>query len=284
MGDSRAPGTSDAGNTWTEKLKGNYELPFSIKIPEFAESPDGEERFRLPHTFTDCASWRSIEYYLELCISRGKLRSDDRINASFELFNPPSPPQLRQLAYRTNVPIPGPHSDPDGWQALESVQVRGKLFGDRAMNAKCMGSPPYPYIRWYGYTGTVTVTVIDTSKDLYRIRLRLREEFDVAEGHTTFAVRDELVAWLDNLAGASGRYQQSLRESFNRASEKSAPFQEVERPEFRRLMQYVYHCIDKLSIPSSSTLQRRVEQAGKELRKELSSLLRWFEAGNYSEL
>jgi hypothetical protein len=48
------------------------------------------------------------------------------------------------------------------------------------------------------------------------------EEFDVAEGHTTFAVRDELVAWLDNLAGASGRYQQSLRESFNRASEKSA--------------------------------------------------------------
>ncbi|KAJ7733714.1 hypothetical protein B0H14DRAFT_2408917 [Mycena olivaceomarginata] len=140
MGDPRAPGTSDAGNTWTEKLKGNYELPFSIKIPEFAESPDGEERFRLPHTFTDRASRGSIQYYLELRISRGKLRSDDRINASFKLFalHPSSPPsQLRQLAYCINVPIPGPHSDPDGWQALEPVQVTGKLFGDRAVNAKC---------------------------------------------------------------------------------------------------------------------------------------------------
>ncbi|KAJ7351232.1 hypothetical protein DFH08DRAFT_805966 [Mycena albidolilacea] len=246
MGDPRAPGTSDAGNTWTEKLKGNYELPFSIKIPEFAESPDGEQLFRLPHTFTDRASWGSIEYYLELRISRGKLRSDDRINASFELFtlHPPSPPQLRQLAYRTNVPIPGPHSDLDGWQALEPVQVRGKLFGDCAVNAKCtvffqnrfVGLPTVPVytvvrLRLYGYRNR---NRIDTSKDLYRIRLRsryglctvitvkIREEFDVAEGHTTFAVRDKPLAWLDNLAGASGRYQQSLRESFNRASEKSA--------------------------------------------------------------
>ncbi|KAJ7351268.1 hypothetical protein DFH08DRAFT_957597 [Mycena albidolilacea] len=137
---ARAPGTSNAGNTWTEKPKGKYELPFSIKIPDLAESSDREERFRLPHTFTDRASRGSIQYYLELRISRGKLRSDDRINTPFELFtlHSPSPPsQLRQLAYRTNVPIPGPHSDPDGWQALESVQVEGRVFGDRAVNAKC---------------------------------------------------------------------------------------------------------------------------------------------------
>ncbi|KAJ7843144.1 hypothetical protein B0H14DRAFT_2585975 [Mycena olivaceomarginata] len=116
-GDPRAPGTSDAGNTWTEKLKGNYELPFSINIPE-----------------------GSIEYYLELRISRGKLRSDDRIMTPFGLFilRPPSPPsQLQQLAYRSNIRIPGPHSDPDGWHALEPVQVEGKLFGERTVNAKC---------------------------------------------------------------------------------------------------------------------------------------------------
>ncbi|KAJ7312876.1 hypothetical protein DFH08DRAFT_1087431 [Mycena albidolilacea] len=142
MGDPRAPGTSTAGSlkTWTEKLKGNYELSFSINIPEFAESPNGEERFRLPHTFTDRASRGSIEYYLELRISRGKLRSDDRIMTPFGLFilRPPSPPsQLQQLAYRSNIRIPGPHSDPDGWHALEPVQVEGKLFGERTVNAKC---------------------------------------------------------------------------------------------------------------------------------------------------
>jgi hypothetical protein len=63
-----------------------------------------------------------------------------RIITSFGLFtmHPPSrPSQLRQLAYRSNVRIPGPHSDPDGWQALEPVQIKGKLFGDRSANAKC---------------------------------------------------------------------------------------------------------------------------------------------------
>jgi hypothetical protein len=143
MGDPRAPGTSDAGNTWTEKLKGNYELPFSIKIPEFAESPDGEERFRLP-IISNCALV-GVNCVLTIGMPDAvyfctELRSlNCRINASFELFtlHPPSPPQLRQLAYRTNIPIPGPHSDPDGWQALKPVQVRGKLFGDRAVNAKC---------------------------------------------------------------------------------------------------------------------------------------------------
>ncbi|KAJ7801175.1 hypothetical protein B0H14DRAFT_2615595 [Mycena olivaceomarginata] len=92
----------------------------------------------------------SIQYYLELRISRGipdsvyfctELRSlNCRINTPFELFtlhflSPPS--QLRQHAYCTNIPIHGPHSDPDGWQAVEPVQVKGKLSGDRAVNAKC---------------------------------------------------------------------------------------------------------------------------------------------------
>ncbi|KAJ7815858.1 hypothetical protein B0H14DRAFT_3744977 [Mycena olivaceomarginata] len=154
---ARAPGTSNAGNTWTDKLKGKYELPFSIKIPELAESSDGEERFRLPHTFTDRArgvvsniisNCALVEVNFVLTIGMPdsvyfctELRSlNCRINIPFELFTLhfPSPSsQLRQHAYRTNVPIHGPHSDPNGWQALEPVQVKGKLSGDRAVNAKC---------------------------------------------------------------------------------------------------------------------------------------------------
>ncbi|KAJ7762079.1 hypothetical protein B0H14DRAFT_2633974 [Mycena olivaceomarginata] len=114
------------------------------------------------------------------------------------------------------------------------------------------------------------------------------EEIDVAEGRTTFAVREELVTWLDKLAGASGRYQQSLRESFNRASEKSAgpwnqaeferllvewliacdqPFQEVERPEFRRLMQYVYHRAEELSIRLRVLCNAVLKMSGRNSRR-----------------
>ncbi|KAF7369180.1 hypothetical protein MVEN_00245200 [Mycena venus] len=138
MGDPRAPGTSN-GN-WEEKLRGEYDWPFSLKLPELATSPDGKERFHLPHTFAERSSRSSIEYYLELRINRGKLRTDDRLITSFGLFSmqyPSHPSQLRQLAYQSNVDIPGPYSDPEGWHALEPVQIRGKLFGERSVKATC---------------------------------------------------------------------------------------------------------------------------------------------------
>ncbi|KAJ7730114.1 hypothetical protein DFH07DRAFT_756455, partial [Mycena maculata] len=49
------------------------------------------------------------------------------------------------------------------------------------------------------------------------------------------------------------------------------PFQEVERPEFRRLLKYVHHRSHGLRVPSASTVQRKVIAMGTELEKELHS-------------
>ncbi|KAJ7813004.1 hypothetical protein B0H14DRAFT_3751530 [Mycena olivaceomarginata] len=208
MGDPRAPGTSDAGNTWTEKLKGNYELPFSIKIPEFAESPDGEERFRLPHTFTDRASRGSIQYYLELRISRGKLRSDDRSR------------WLAGLGAGTG-------QGEIIWRPRSECEMHGFFFQNRFVGLPTVPVYTVVRLRLYGYRNR---NRIDTSKDLYRTRLRLRNELRLSSVKSLMLrkviQRSQFVMnWspgLIILPGASGRYQQSLRESFNRASEKSA--------------------------------------------------------------
>ncbi|KAK7052152.1 hypothetical protein R3P38DRAFT_1637342 [Favolaschia claudopus] len=141
MGDPSAaavPGCND----WTEKLKGEYTWPFSIKLPEFVADPTGETepKFRMPHTFAERSSRWSIDYYFELRIDRGKLRPDDSIITQFGYFAmqaPSRPSQLRQLAYRSGVDVPGPSTDPEGWHELEPVRIQGKLFGERPVDAIC---------------------------------------------------------------------------------------------------------------------------------------------------
>ncbi|KAJ7222091.1 hypothetical protein GGX14DRAFT_352574, partial [Mycena pura] len=51
------------------------------------------------------------------------------------------------------------------------------------------------------------------------------------------------------------------------------PFQEVERPEFRRLLNYVYHRTTPLNIPSAKTVKRHVMEMGVELEQKLSKYL-----------
>ncbi|KAJ7472411.1 hypothetical protein B0H11DRAFT_1729547, partial [Mycena galericulata] len=141
MGNPREQSTT--GVKWEEKLYGEYLWQFSIKIPTFPNEPgEGEngEQFRLPHSFAERFSRASIKYYLELRINRGKFRTDDRLITQFGYFSmqqpdPPSP--LRQLAYQNHTDLPGPYLDPAGWHALESVQIRGTIFGARAVDAKC---------------------------------------------------------------------------------------------------------------------------------------------------
>ncbi|KAK7052144.1 hypothetical protein R3P38DRAFT_2858803 [Favolaschia claudopus] len=140
MGDPRAPVAS--GGNWTQKLKGEYDFPFSIKLPEFVSDPDGgRHEFRLPHSFTEPSSKISLLYSLELSINRGKFRSHDRITTSFGLFSmqapSQSPSQLRQLALQSGGDAPGPYSDPDGWYALKPVRIQGILSGERPVSAKC---------------------------------------------------------------------------------------------------------------------------------------------------
>ncbi|KAJ7779257.1 hypothetical protein B0H16DRAFT_1448743 [Mycena metata] len=157
MGDPRAPSAS--GEEWQEKLHGEYSWPFSVTLPELPAGPDGE-RFHLPHTLAKRFTTTSIEYYLEMCINRSKFRFDDRyfqhilpvtgsrgteLNDSriitqfsyFSMQQPSRPSPLRQLAYQDATNVPGPYSDPDGWHALKPVQIRGTVFGERTVDAKC---------------------------------------------------------------------------------------------------------------------------------------------------
>ena len=42
-----------------------------------------------------------------------------------------APSVARQLAYAEHQPLLGPDDDPNGWQTLEPVTVRGTVFGNR---------------------------------------------------------------------------------------------------------------------------------------------------------
>ncbi len=47
------------------------------------------------------------------------------------------------------------------------------------------------------------------------------------------------------------------------------PFEEVERPKFRWLLQYTHHPSPSLHIPSADTIQRKIMKMGDELAKGL---------------
>ncbi|KAF8179736.1 hypothetical protein K438DRAFT_1768768 [Mycena galopus ATCC 62051] len=117
----------------------------------------------------------------------------------------------------------------------------------------------------------------------------MTEEIEVAEGKISFTHREETLQFFNKLNIVGDVYQQSLRQAFERASEKSAvgpwdqkeferllvewlvasdqPFQEVERPQFRSLLEYVRHRAEELDVPSSSTMQRRVMDMGQHLQQ-----------------
>lgn len=63
------------------------------------------------------------------------------------------------------------------------------------------------------------------------------------------------------------------------------PFQEVERPQFRSLLEYVHHRAEELDVPSSSTMQRRVMKMGDDLKKELCLLCgEWLLRSHFSHM
>lgn len=70
----------------------------------------------------------------------------------FSMQQPTPSSPLRQLAYRDNTDIPGPYLDPDGWHALEPVQIRGTVFGERSVDAKCTVScKSHLYISYFSF-------------------------------------------------------------------------------------------------------------------------------------
>lgn len=52
-------------------------------------------------------------------------------------MRPPLFPPLRLISYREGTPLLGPDIDPEGWHALEPVQIEGMLFKVRPVNITC---------------------------------------------------------------------------------------------------------------------------------------------------
>ncbi|KAJ7097645.1 hypothetical protein C8R44DRAFT_643146 [Mycena epipterygia] len=166
MGDPRAPSAPSGNANWEDRLQGEYHWPLSIEFPPLAAGPNGEQ-FRLPHSFVERFSRPSIEYYLGLRINRGRFRSDDMLTTQFGYFSmqqPGRPSPLRELAYRDNTNIPNPYSDPDGWHALEPVQIQGTIFGERFVDAKCTVflAKPLCYTRATAIPCAMTIETDDT--------------------------------------------------------------------------------------------------------------------------
>jgi hypothetical protein len=59
----------------------------------------------------------------------------------------PAPASVaRQLAYTEGTSLPGPASDPVGWQTLPKVMVSGELLGHRKVEVECTLSLAKPVI------------------------------------------------------------------------------------------------------------------------------------------
>ncbi|KAF4619325.1 hypothetical protein D9613_004882 [Agrocybe pediades] len=117
---------------------GNTGLTFSFPFPECLDygSPSGRPRphsrtlHRTPQTtFAVDAQYR-IEYVIILKITHSDVHlnevSDIKSKVFFIPAVTPGPPSImRQEAYSRNLPLPGPHVDPQGWVTLPALSVVG---------------------------------------------------------------------------------------------------------------------------------------------------------------
>lgn len=140
MGNPRAP--SDVRHSG--KLLGSYSWPFSFKLPKkvaLKPTPSAAtQSYRLPQTFLEKYTTASIQYDLVVNIARTKLRPDSNLSTVFAYIpcTRPDPPSiLQQLAYEDSSPLLPPETDPEGWKALPTVNIRGSVFTARNVDVKC---------------------------------------------------------------------------------------------------------------------------------------------------
>ncbi|KAF7357383.1 hypothetical protein MSAN_01334300 [Mycena sanguinolenta] len=141
-------------------LSGDYQWPFSIPIPKEVVLqdpgiPGGVRTYLLPQTFLERNARSSAHYHISAKITRSALvvlQNDDELKTMFiyvPALRPEPPSLLRQLAYTSNTPIPGPEIDPQGWHTCPAVVVRGSVFNNRAIEVQCVFSlsKPLSYTR-----------------------------------------------------------------------------------------------------------------------------------------
>ncbi|KAF8150705.1 hypothetical protein B0H34DRAFT_729909 [Crassisporium funariophilum] len=129
---------------FTSKLQGDFLWDFCLELPKEVVKQIGQQQvpqvYRLPQTFAERHTRATVTYQLCVRIVRNKFRTDHKILAQFgyiPIIRPDPFSQLRQLAYQEGSPLLGPNIDPVGWQSLEQVRVRGKIFNDRSINIGC---------------------------------------------------------------------------------------------------------------------------------------------------
>ncbi|KAF9466645.1 hypothetical protein BDZ94DRAFT_187800 [Collybia nuda] len=212
-------------NNGRSQLRGDRLWPYAISLPKEIVLPiaskSSPETFRLPQTFLERHARASIQYSVNLLISRGKLRLDHRATIVFGYIpiTKPSPPSfLRQLAYQENSPLWGPDSDPDGWHTMEPVRVEGKIFNARMVNVKCTLSLALPlcYTRGSAIPCFMTIETIDwQALDLLsspraivmRLRRRIRASAETGKTVDSYGWKDavddsQLAAWWPSTEGA----------------------------------------------------------------------------------
>ncbi|KAI0833421.1 hypothetical protein BC628DRAFT_1414218 [Trametes gibbosa] len=156
----RSPDAPTTSFSKRGKLKGQYNWPFSLKLPKgvsilSAITPDSRaERanYRLPPSFMDAQSNVHVQYTLIVRINRGGFKAGSKLSVPLTyipLARPSAPTIIRQLAYQEEHPLVGPDGDPDGWKALTPVVVPGVLFKTIPVEARCSihVSKPLSYTR-----------------------------------------------------------------------------------------------------------------------------------------
>ncbi|KAI0067293.1 hypothetical protein BV25DRAFT_1795158 [Artomyces pyxidatus] len=138
------PVWTPGGSATSEKLKGKYTWPFSIRLPvdtSVSLTPKSTpQRYPLPPTFSERASPAYIDYKLVATVRRGGLRVNNKLSTSFvylprSIADPPS--LMRTIAYQQNTPLLGPKEDPPGWKVYPEVTIQGKLFDARSVSVFC---------------------------------------------------------------------------------------------------------------------------------------------------
>jgi len=146
----RMPSPSQGTNG--SKLVGDCVWSFSIPLPKTV-ALGSDTQFRLPETFSEREVAASVQYDLTIHVSRGKLRADSQIRTPFGYIpssKPEQPPSmLRQIAFQSGYPAPGPSADPRGWKTLRTCKATGTFLKNCPADVQCSLSLAMPlcYIR-----------------------------------------------------------------------------------------------------------------------------------------
>ncbi|KAF8914294.1 hypothetical protein CPB84DRAFT_1742084 [Gymnopilus junonius] len=137
--DNAAPPTSHAAKKFDGKLSGQYSWPFSLSFPKDLPAWGQGGRMPTPQSFFEREIQASVQYDLVLRMTHGILRSDSKLQVNVEYVPSVTPAPfslLRSYAYGENLPSPSPEIDPEGWHALPTASVRGRLFSERMVKLR----------------------------------------------------------------------------------------------------------------------------------------------------